>query len=236
MEAIYGILSALNFVPFGAELCLFVLLTIPGVLLIPGDRRSPETITRVTLWMLSAAVLGVGLVKVGLQMAFGEGLPLWLLVTNTGIAVVVLAFSFFRTALQVFLALCVAFVLHLVAVSLFTHVTVTRTLAATYKSTPSAAGPGAEYGRHYVELHLKDAPGYFFYMYSEPLTRHLAHSGKMEVPLEVQLRYHWGLLAGHSLQTVDGREWKTEGQGGFGVHGTAPTPYPFDTEYYGLGD
>ncbi|CCQ89876.1 membrane hypothetical protein [Nitrospina gracilis 3/211] len=236
MEAIYGILSALNFVPFGAELCLFVLLTIPGVLLIPGERRSPETITRVTLWMLSMAVLLVGLVKLGLQMAFGEGLPLWLLVSNTGIAAVVLVFSFFRTALQVFLALCVAFVLHLVSVSAFTHVTVTRTLAATYKATPSAPGPGVEYGRHYVELHLKNAPGYFFYVYSEPLTRHLAHSGKMEVPLEVQLRYHWGLLAGHSLQKVDGREWKTEGQGGFGVQGTSPTPYPFEKTFYGLGD
>lgn len=236
MEALFRIMTVVSQVPFGAELCLFILLTVPGVLLIPKARRSPETITRVTVRMLSAAILLTGVVKVGLQMSFGDGFAFWLLVSNTVIAVAVFAFSFFHVSFQVFTTLCLAFVLHLVSVALFTHVTLTHTVPATYKLGGRDSGPGSEYSRNYVELNLKESPGYFFYMYSEPLTRHLAHSGTMEVPLEVQLRYHWGLLAGHTLRKVDGQKWKTEEPGGFGVRGTEPTQYPFPKTYYGLGD
>lgn len=236
METVSRLLAVLNAVPFSAELCLFILFTVPGVLLIPKDRRSPETITQATLRMLSLAILLAGIVKVGLQMSFGDGFPFWLLVSNTVIAGVVFAFSFFHFAFQVFTTLCVAFVLHLVSISLFTHVTVTQTVPATYTLGGMGSGPGSEYTRNYVELNLKESPGYFFYMYSEPLTRHLAHSGKMEVPLDVELRYHWGLLAGHTLKQVDGRSWETEEPGGFGVRGTRPAPYPFPKTYYGLGD
>jgi hypothetical protein len=236
MEGLSRMLAVLNTVPFSAELFLFILLTVPGVLLISKDRRSPETITKVTLRMLSVAILLVGIIKVGLQMSFGDGFPFWLLVSNTVIAAVVFAFSFFQIPFQVFTALCLAFVLHLFAISLFTHVTLTRSYPAIYKLGAAEMGPGSEYSRNYVELNLRESPGYFFYMYSEPLTRHLAHSGKMEVSLEVQLRYHWGLLAGHTLEQVDGHKWKTDDQGGFGVRGTKPTRYPFPKTYYGFGD
>lgn len=235
MDFVSTLLSLFTQIPFLAELLLFFITSVPFVIV--KQKRDPAyNLPQGLVRLLAVCILLVGGLKIGLSQVYGQGLPLWMGITAVVISAVVFRMSVWNFRFRVFAALCGATMLYVGALATFSAVSHTQTYSVNWEMTSPPGGQLSLDSPDYVVFTFRDHPDYFDYIYSDRLSTHLMIGRKPKIDLLVQLRYHWGLFAGHSILAVDGVPFTPSQQDGAGVTGNAHSDSPFPKYYLGLGN
>jgi len=231
------ILNVFASIPFLAELVLFMILSVPWIMLQensnkPVNREPSQGLVR----LLAGVVLLVGLVKVSLSAGLGKGFPVWMMITYLVEAGILFGMSLITIRLQVFVSLCVGAAIFFGAQFLFTGVRLTATHQAHWEiKRPDTVGKMTD-APDRIDFTYDEAPNFVDYIYSDQISTFLMIEKKPQAELEVRLMYQWGLLVGHSIEKVNGMTWESSRKDGVGVGGSSKGASPFPKYYLGLGD
>ncbi len=221
-------------VPFLAELILFMALSIPWIILKDKSNNKGSDPQQGLVRLLSYSIFIIGGLKIGLSTMYGKGFPVLMLITYLVCAVFVFLLSRFKFRFLVFVALCVSAGIYVIALNLFTNISITKTYQAEWKiQRPEQMGMDAD-AADYIQFNYKETPEYFDFIYSDQISTMLMIGKKEDVSLDVKLLYQWGLLVDHTIQSVEGIVWTPSRTDGAGIKGNSNANPPFPKYYLGF--
>ncbi len=212
------------------------MLSIPWIILKDKSRKKESDPQQGLVRLLCYTILIVGGLKIGLSIIFGKGFPVLMLITYLICAVIVFWLSFLKFRFLVFVALCVSAGIYVIALNLFTNISMTQTYNAKWKiQKPEQMGMHSD-AADYIQFNYKESPEYFDFIYSDQISTMLMIGKKEEVSIEVNLIYQWGLLVDHTIRSVEGIVWTPSRTDGAGIKGNSNSNPPFPKYYLGFSN
>lgn len=214
------LLNLLLYIPGAVEFAVFILVFL-GLCL--GRRRALHEVGQ----NIALAVFGTGTVMsiVSILLSFtDEFRPHYVFIH---LLVTLLGFLGLRTRPKIqWMTLPLGAVVYALGFIFFTFVEAPLTLKATWtlheKPMPDMGLPTEQR----VQFRYGEKKNFVSSVYSDELAKSLKQKNKPEVEITLSTLYHWGVLAGYSLETVDGVAIPGVMGGGGCENECEPSPYP----------